>query len=169
MESDKFKKILFKTAFCSMSCDGHIDDKEIEELRKIDRDTSYFKKIDLSNELKKLIKDIKSDSKKVLTEYFKTVKSSNFTIIQELLIIEIVIRIIASDGKIDENETKFLNLLRSKLDINDQLIFERFGKSKFFKNINFNPIKDVSNNITNDFIENINFSDLSLTNSNISK
>ena len=158
-----------KTAFCSMSCDGHIDDKEIEELRKIDRDTSYFKKIDLSNELKKLIKDIKSDSKKVLTEYFKTVKSSNFTIIQELLIIEIVIRIIASDGKIDENETKFLNLLRSKLDINDQLIFERFGKSKFFKNINFNPIKDVSNNITNDFIENINFSDLSLTNSNISK
>ena len=42
-----FKKILFKTAFCSMACDGKIDDLEIKEMKLIDKNTSYFSKIDL--------------------------------------------------------------------------------------------------------------------------
>ena len=33
MESIEFKKILFKTAFCVMACDGDIDELEIEEMK----------------------------------------------------------------------------------------------------------------------------------------
>lgn len=52
----EFKKILFRTAFCSMACDGTIDDLEINEMKNIDKNTSYFNEIDLSNELDHLIK-----------------------------------------------------------------------------------------------------------------
>ena len=44
-----------------MACDGHIDDLEIEEMRKIDTNTSYFKNVDLSDELNELIEEIKKD------------------------------------------------------------------------------------------------------------
>ena len=51
METIEFKKVLFKTAFCVMACDGHIDQLEIDEMKKIDTNTSYFNDVDLSNEL----------------------------------------------------------------------------------------------------------------------
>ena len=35
----EFKKILFRTAFCSMACDGTIDDLEINEMKNIDKNT----------------------------------------------------------------------------------------------------------------------------------
>jgi len=65
MEKDKFKKILFKVAFCAMACDGHIDEREIEELRIMDKHTTYFANIDLSNELKQLVNDLLLLSNKI--------------------------------------------------------------------------------------------------------
>ena len=58
MQTEDFKKLLFKTAFCVMACDGNIDESEIEEMKKIDSTTTYFNDIDLSIELDKLISDL---------------------------------------------------------------------------------------------------------------
>ena len=54
MDKNEFKKILFKVAFCAMACDGKIQKEEIEELKIMDKKTSYFAEIDLSDELKQL-------------------------------------------------------------------------------------------------------------------
>ena len=58
MDKIEFKKLLFKVAFCTMACDGHIDKREIEEMKIMDKKTSFFEAIDLSEELKQLIKDL---------------------------------------------------------------------------------------------------------------
>ena len=55
MESVDFKKILFETAFCVMACDGHIDQSEVEEMEKIDKNllrylTVKVKKLDLETD-----------------------------------------------------------------------------------------------------------------------
>jgi len=51
MEKVEFKKLLFNVAFCTMACDGHIDKKEIEEMKVMDKTTSFFNDVDLSEEL----------------------------------------------------------------------------------------------------------------------
>ncbi len=141
MEKDKFKKILFKVAFCAMACDGHIDDLEIEELHLIDKKTSYFSAVDMSKELEHLLNDFKTKGAKVIEELFITLRETTLNTIQELLILEIALRIINADGKHDENEIKFVNLLRSKLELHDETINDRFGKlsilhtSEYSKNI----------------------------------
>lgn len=127
MEKVEFKKLLFKVAFCTMACDGHIDEREIEEMKIMDKHTSFFDGIDLSNELSELIKDLSNNGAKVIMELFSTLKDNNLNPIQELLVLEVAIRIIYSDQIHDENEIRFIQLLRSKLDLHDELINDRFG------------------------------------------
>ena len=57
MEKNEFKKLLFKVAFCSMACDGHIDEREIDEMKMMDKNTSFFHDIDLSEELSELVSE----------------------------------------------------------------------------------------------------------------
>lgn len=128
MDKNEFKKILFKVAFCTMACDGHIDDREVEELKIMDKKTSFFEAIDLSDELEQLIKDLKNKGKKVVEELFVCLRETKLNPIQELLVLEVALRIINADDKHDENEVKFIHLLRSKLEIHDETINDRFGE-----------------------------------------
>ena len=48
--------------------------------------------------------------------------------IQELLVLEVALRIVNADERIDENEIKFVNFLRSKLKLHDEIIIDRFGE-----------------------------------------
>tara|TARA_B100000795_G_scaffold227678_1_gene184108 strand:- start:1173 stop:1685 length:513 start_codon:yes stop_codon:yes gene_type:complete len=163
MENLEFKKILFKTAFCVMACDGHIDDLEIEEMRKIDTNTSYFKNVDLSDVLSQLIEEVKTKGKIIVLELFQTLRTTKLTIVQELLIIEVAFRIINADNKVDENEIKFLNLLRSKLDVENETLRDRFGNIPYLSNMNYAKINLIDSQ--NNFIENIKLPDMiSLTN-----
>ena len=51
MDKIKFKRLLFNVACGAVSCDGDIDEREIRELKHIDKSTAYFDDIDLSNDL----------------------------------------------------------------------------------------------------------------------
>jgi uncharacterized tellurite resistance protein B-like protein len=144
MDKKEFKKILFKVAFCAMTCDGDIDDREIEELKLMNDKTTYFTNIDLSEELKQLVSDFKNKGAKVIEEFFELLRNVKLNPIQELLLLEIALRIIYADKRIDENEVKFINFLRSKLRVHDEIIIERFGEldilhtNEYSKNIYLN-------------------------------
>jgi hypothetical protein len=127
MNKDNFKKTLFKVAFCAMACDGVIQNEEIEELKIMDKNTSYFANIDLSDELKQLVENFKHKGTKVIEELFVYLRETKLNPIQELLVLEVALRIINADNKHDENEVKFIHLLRSKLELHDETINDRFG------------------------------------------
>ena len=128
MDKNKFKKILYKVAFCTMICDGEIQKEEIEELKIMDKQTSFFEAIDLSEELKQLVGDFKNIGTKVIEELFVSLKETKLNPIQELLVLEVAIRIAYANDEIDPNEKKFIQLLRSKLELHDETINDRFGE-----------------------------------------
>ncbi len=128
MDNIEFKELLFKVAFCAMACDGEIQPEEIDELKIMDKKTSYFADIDLSDELKQLIDDFKNKGAKVIEELFVNLKETKLNPIQELLVLEVAIRIAYANDVIDDNEEKFIHLLRSKLELHDETINDRFGK-----------------------------------------
>jgi len=165
MQTEDFKKLLFKTAFCVMACDGNIDESEIEEMKKIDSTTTYFNDIDLSIELDKLISDLKNKNVKIVKNLFDSLRENTLSISQELLILEITLRIINADNIFDENEVRFLNLIRSKLDVADKIISERFGKISYLKNLNYEEIQINESYLINEInITNIkNWEDVNLT------
>ena len=146
MEQLELKHLLFKVAFCAMTCDGYIDKREIDELKTIEKKTSYFSDIDLSKELETIIKELNGKKKNILNDLLETIQKNDINVIQELLIIEVAIRIINADEKIEENEKWFFNLLRSKLKVHNRIITERFGNIEILygENFNQNVIKTLS-------------------------
>ena len=160
MDKIEFKKLLFKVAFCTMACDGHIDKREIEEMKIMDKETSFFEAIDLSSELTQLIKALDEKGTKVIGELFVSLKNEDLNTIQELLILEVALRIINADEKHDENEIKFIHLLRAKLELHDETINDRFGEidvlytNEYSKNI-------ITSKSDGDFVESIKLPELS--------
>lgn len=159
MDAIKFKKLLSKTAFCCIACDGHIDDREVAEMKYLDKNTSYFRDTDLSKELDALIEDLKTKGKHIVFELFEEIKNSDISFVQELLLLEITFRLINSDEKVDDNEVKFLRLLRSYLKVYDEIIIERFGQVKLLFDKKYYSTFKTSDH-TKEFFENLTFPEL---------
>jgi len=161
MDNKKFQELLFRVAFCSMACDGYIDDSEIEELNKMDKNASFFESLNLSEALKQLVEDFGKKGTKVIEELFVSLRETKLNPVQELLVLEVALRIINADHKHDENEIKFVRLLRSKLELHDNTINDRFGK------IDILHTNEYSQNIVpgkteTEFTKNVKLPDLSV-------
>ena len=159
---NNFKQLLFKTAICCMACDGHIDPKEEEELKRMGENVTYFSDLDLSSELTLFLNDLLNRGKKVIDDYFHELKGTKLNTVQELLILEVALRIIHADEKIEENELKFLRLLRGQLKVYDEIIIDRFGRDNLlFEKADSenagNPIDEFVNDIElpkfNEFVD----------------
>ena len=122
-----FQRLLFRTAFCLMACDGHIDEREVNEIKLMNKSSAYFQGIDLSDELEELLADLKARGKQSVDKLFDTLEKLDTSTVQELLILEVSFRLVHADEKVDENEIKFLRFLRSKLKVHDEVIRDRFG------------------------------------------
>jgi len=133
MDKIKFKEVLMNIAVCAIACDGDIDEREIEALKKIEKETPYFSGVDLSNKLDKALNQCLKDVEKFKENIFKKLKKIDLNIVQELMILEISLRIISADEIELEVEKDFIKDLRKYLKIEDFLIYERFGDISYLK------------------------------------
>lgn len=127
LERQEFQRLLFRTAFCLMACDGHIDEREVNEIKLMNKSSAYFQGIDLTGELEEFLADLKARGKHIVDELFDTLDKLDTSMVQELLLLEVAFRLVHADEKVDENEIKFLRFLRSKLKVHDEIIRDRFG------------------------------------------
>ena len=128
MDSTEFKKLLFEVACCAVACDYDIDEREIRELQYIDKSTAYFKDIDLTKQLDNFLTDFKDNEVETINGLVEKIKDSSMSPVEELLVMEIVLRLIYADTRIDEKEVDYLKSIRLALSISDETITERFGK-----------------------------------------
>lgn len=127
MEREPFQRLLLETAICTMSCDGEIHNNEIAEVNQIIEYAPYFTGADFKQAATDYIQSIQNDGSKIISDYLVKLGETELDFTQELLLLEIVIRIINADQRVDENEITFVKIVRSKLKVYDQIIRERFG------------------------------------------
>lgn len=128
MESIAYQKILFRTAMCVMACDGEIHDSEVREMKLAFEQTNFFRELVFKDEMKMLISEFERDKKQVMKECFDQIASVDLNPVQQLHVLEIVLRIIYADEREDENEMKFLKIVKSLLGVPDEIFYRRFGK-----------------------------------------
>jgi hypothetical protein len=150
MENSEYKKILLDIAVCAISCDGIIDDREINELNEIEKTSPYFSTLDLSEMLEASLKECMNNYEAFQQKVFEILDVSELNIVQELSIIDISLKIIAADEKEEEAEIKFLKDLRSHLKVEDVIIKQRFGSisNLFYSNSEFINFSDKIEIIT---------------------
>jgi uncharacterized tellurite resistance protein B-like protein len=122
MEQKSFNHLLLKTAFSCMACDGEIDNKEIEVIRRMHAEKNIFGNINLNEELNKMVAQINTEGQGFLKQYFQDLTNANLPESDELKIVETAIETIKADDKIEYSEIKFFKVIKSKLKISNDLI-----------------------------------------------
>ncbi|WP_163516531.1 tellurite resistance TerB family protein [Gelidibacter japonicus] len=125
METLNFNKLLLKTAFSCMACDGNIDKREIQLIKKLHMEKRTFGEIDINSELDMLLLAINKDGHQFLKSYFNELNSSELSEANELKLIEVAIETIKADDVIEYSEIKFFKVIRSKLKIDNDPILEK--------------------------------------------
>lgn len=128
MVQSEFKKILFQLAFYVMACDGELHDKELAEIKSIAEGSIYFDGIDYEKEIGSLIDNFKSHGITSVTNFYKTLETTEFENTEEQHLLEVLIRIVEADDRVDENEVKFISKVRKQLNISDTDIIIKFPK-----------------------------------------
>ncbi|MFZ2284971.1 MAG: hypothetical protein WAV86_13950 [Lutibacter sp.] len=125
METLNFNKLLLKTAFSCMACDGDIDKREVKLIKQLHKDNKTFGEIDINSELDTLLLAINKDGHHFLKAYFNELKTSVLSEANELKLIEVAIDTIKADEKVEYSEIKFFKVIRAKLKIGNESILEK--------------------------------------------
>lgn len=121
-----FDKVLLHTAFSFMTCDGHIDENEVELIKKIATEEERFGNIDINTELDGLIMGINAMGREFLKDYFKVLEHAQFNREQETQLVEMAIKTIYADNRVDYNELRFFKIFRAMLRMTDAQIKEQW-------------------------------------------
>lgn len=123
-----FAKLLVKTVFSFMTCDGHISPREVDFLKQLAKEKVDLSGVDIDAELKLMIELINLKGLDFFDDYFKKLNNSTLTEEQELLLLESAIQTITADDKVKREEINFLKILRTALKSPDQKILDKFPK-----------------------------------------
>jgi uncharacterized tellurite resistance protein B-like protein len=128
VKNQEFKDFLFRSAVIAMACDGDIVDTEIEEIKSIVANEIYFMGYDFEIPLKNCIDDIKTKGKASINQYLQDLEAVSFSEHQKLLLIEVLLRIIEADDDVKSGEIKFLQMVKAKLNVDQQTLIVKFPK-----------------------------------------
>jgi uncharacterized tellurite resistance protein B-like protein len=122
-----YRKLLLSAAFHAMTCDGEVDQDELDSIQSLSQRSKIFGKLDVNFELKELSKALQQSTRDSFRNFFSEVQSANLEFSEQMQVVEVVIRVVYADGKIDENEIMYLKKIISILGILPELLEQRFG------------------------------------------
>jgi uncharacterized tellurite resistance protein B-like protein len=120
------KKLMIKTAFACMACDGSLDTREVECVRQFIQDEDICPVDELKNELDKLVDEFNLDANTFMSQFFSDLHHTDLTEDDQLKIISYALAIIRADKEIDYREIKFFKIIRSLLSVADEEIRAKF-------------------------------------------
>ena len=122
MKQLTFNKLLLRTAFSCMACDGDIDKREVALIKDMLIDDQIFDSIEINQHLDNLLIEINKDSHQFIRHYFNDLINFGLSEQEELKLIEVAINTIKADEKVEYSEVKFFKVIRSKLKISNESI-----------------------------------------------
>jgi uncharacterized tellurite resistance protein B-like protein len=126
MKNQDFKNFLFKSAVMAMACDGDIAETEIEEIRNIVANEIYFMGYDFEEPLLNNIDNIKKNGRVSINQYLQELGENNLSEHQEVLLIEVLLRVVEADSDVKVPEVKFLQMARARLKVDDETLILKF-------------------------------------------
>jgi len=126
MRTQEFQQFLLRSAVIAMACDGNISSTEIEEIKKMVRTEIYFLGYDFEEPLSQNLDLIKTYGITAINQYLSEVSAVNLTDKQALILIEVLLRTIEADGKVEQREIKFVRVVKSNIGISDEALITKF-------------------------------------------
>jgi len=142
METQVFEKLVLKSAFSCMVCDGEIDKNEMDLIKSLFRSSSFQATTNIDDLLNQFITEINSQGNDFLRLFLKELRISVLTEEEELKLIDFCLKTIYSDFDVKYNEIKFFKIIRSKLKVSNERIIEKFPTKDIFLEKSFELIRE---------------------------
>jgi len=146
-------ELYLKTVFCCIACDCDIAPEEIDLVRNLANNYEAIKELDVESLLNKWIEEINSKGASFLRSYLSDLAESELTDEEQLDIIDLAIKAIEADNRIEYSEVKFFKKIRFRLQISDEAILARHPDKEDFLlpdiNVAEDPIWDDLTQFTN--------------------
>lgn len=142
METQDFEKLLIKSAFSCMVCDGEIDNNEMDLIKSLFRSSSFQATTNIDDLLNQFITEINSQGNDFLRLFLKELRIAVLTEEEELKLIDFCLKTIYSDFEVKYNEIKFFKIIRSKLKVSNETILEKFPTKDIFLEKSFELIRE---------------------------
>lgn len=140
-----------------MACDGNIATEEIAMIKAIAIQTSLFEELDVENILNTYITAINQNGILFLRSYLNELSEEDLTPNEELVLIDLAIKMIEADNCIEYSEIKFFKKIRSRLSVSDKQILEKHPNKEDFL------LPDINVSEVPTWDENIMFATISLS------
>ena len=131
-----------KTVFSCIACDGEIAPEEVDMVRKLSQENEDLKGIDAESLLNKWINEINAQGGAFLRQYLSEVSEQELNKDQQLEVIDLAIKAIESDNRIEYSEVKFFKKIRFRLPISDEAILAVHPDKEDFLLPDINVIED---------------------------
>ena len=118
---NSFNKILFLTSFCCMAIDGEIASEEYSLLKEMSKQ-KIFGNIDIITDYNRCIEVLKQDGRNFINSYFQSIDNIQFEEDEKLRIIDVAVKTIYADNKIEYAEVKFFKSLCQHLSVDKDII-----------------------------------------------
>jgi uncharacterized tellurite resistance protein B-like protein len=151
MDASTFEKLLLRSAFCCMTSDGKIDKREIDIIKKLEADTPLFKNINFLQEFNYLIKNLVLKGNELYNSFFYQLDRAEFTVEEELILINVLLQTIYADEEIDYTEVNFFKKVRLHLKVSDERILQEYPDISSFLEEDINAEISVEVMINNFF------------------
>lgn len=163
MDTLALNKLLLKTAFCCMTSDGYIDSREIVLIKSLFEHIST----ELNSIINQYIDEINTDSKLFITSYMNELHNTILSEDEGLSIIDIAIQTIKADEQVEYSEIKFFKNIRSRLNISNSKILEKFPDVEMFIEDDINS-KSTLDRLVNQYFEGVDLPKFEIINIDLS-
>lgn len=113
-----------------MTCDGELHQDELDSIRALSEKSKIFADLDLNTEWTRLSVELLQGTRESFRKFFSELQSANLELSDQMQVVEVVIRVVYADGRIDENEILYLNKIISILGILPEMLEQRFRSIK---------------------------------------
>lgn len=138
------KELYLKTIFCCIACDGDIAKEEIEMIRtKVSKD-KIFEGLNVKSLLDKWIAEINDHGSLFLKAYLNELADASLSEQEQLDVVDLAIKAIEADNRIEYSEVKFFKKIRVRLSINDDAILKLYPNREDFLLPDINVADDPS-------------------------
>ena len=153
---NSFNNILFLTSFCCMAIDGDIAKEELKQLQSFAEEDKLFGEINVEEEYSKCLNVLKQIGADFVKSYLEAIEQIDFSDNEKYQLLEVAVKTIYADEKIEYNEIKFFKSLCNRLNLSKESIIENVANVEEYW-----LEDDLASNAANfDFLHDVNFSQI---------
>jgi uncharacterized tellurite resistance protein B-like protein len=122
----EYQRLVLVNALNVIACDGDIDDREVEELRRMTTATPYFDELNVEEELAAALRALSEGGPGAIDRALEDLCSAEMTDRQRLKLLEVLLRVIHADDVVREAECAYLQRAREALEVPIEVLARHF-------------------------------------------